>query len=137
MGNPFWRSCIDANAYPGTPPSGYREVPFTGVGGGTCWEPSTTIAFNPDFNALQFTYQRNSSNFPGPINMKAENSSYGLSFKVQFKTNFSLFKVEPQVLFIPPRESKDFTVRIENSVINESFNDGTTAYDLEIEITQI
>jgi hypothetical protein len=132
----MWRSCLTGNLSVGSPPTGYREVPYRGQGGGMCWEPVTDVGFVPSLDSLMFTYQRNSAAYPAPYNFTAQNPSYSLSYEVKLITNTELFTITPSIFMIPPRESKPFTVAINKPTIN-TFADGQTRFELSVEVRQI
>lgn len=125
-------------------PAGYREVPYTGAGGGTCWEPTGDVGFNPNLNdVLLFVYQRGSSEYPQPRTVVATNPSYGLTYKVTLFTNPDIRLAIGQLsglgtlsFNIGPRESKEFTVNVTPELL-EDLGDGRSTLLMSVDIQQV
>ena len=132
-----WRSCIDGELNDGTPPTGYVRRTFTGIGGGVCWEPSTSIGFNPSLNNINFSYQRGSSNFPAPFEFEVDNPSNSVSYEVTFETNSTFFTITPRRITIGPREtSQKINIEVNRNNIG-SFGDGLTNFELDVRVEEI
>ena len=132
-----WINCIDNSVNTGTPPTGYR---LTSVRQGNtqfvCYEPSTQIGFTPSLNNLEFTYTQRSPNYPTPITVQAQNPSYGSSYSVHFTVDTTYFTVTPNVLRIPPRETKTFTISPVQTVLN-TIDVGNRTVQLTVQIDEI
>jgi hypothetical protein len=131
-----WRNCITGTLQNWPPAAGYREVPFTGAGGGTCWEPTTEVGFTPSLANLQFTYRRGTSAFPTPQSFAAQNPSTSLSYRVSLSTNNTYFSITPSEFIIGPRGNVPFSISLNTSRLSE-FGDGNTNFDLRVSITQL
>jgi hypothetical protein len=112
----------------------YREVTYSG--GGTCWEPSTDVGFDPPLSNLTFVYQRGSDIFPKPYTFKAQNPSTAISYRVRLTTNNIYFAVTPSEFVISPRGTQNISIAINEPTIPQ-FGDGTTDFDLKVDINQI
>lgn len=134
---PQWRDCQTGNLVfnPPTPPSTYREVAYIGAGGGTCYEPTGEIGFVPALNTINFVYQRESTAYPTPVSITAQNPSYGLAYRVRLTTNPTLFDITPAEFTLNPRESVVFSIKARAEAIS-TFGDGKTTFDLNVETTQ-
>jgi len=131
-----WRSCIDGILRDGTAPFGYREVEYTGAGGGMCWEPITDVTFQPNLaTALLFKYQRGSSEYPQPVTVTATNPAYGTSYKVTLKTNPDVI-ITPSAFTLDPRGSKQFVVNVTPQLL-EKLGDGESTLRLDVEVSQV
>jgi hypothetical protein len=131
-----WRLCGNGELQDGNPPSNYRNVQYTGPGGGTCWEPITNIGFIPELGNLQYTYRRGSSAFPDSYQYEVENKSYGVSYNIAFETNFTYFDVQPRQISLAPRDKKSFAVTIRRDKIGE-FADGQTDFTFNVNVTEV
>jgi hypothetical protein len=131
-----WRNCIDDKLETWPPPNGYREVPYSGASGGTCWEPITEVGFDPSISNLTFVYQRGTDAFPAPYYFKAQNPSTAISYRVKFSTNNTYFTITPAEFNIGPRESVNVSVSLNEPTIPD-FGDGVTDFTLRLDITQI
>lgn len=131
-----WRSCIDGELNDGVPPGEYVVRQYRGVVGGVCWEPTSTIGFNPSLNNVNFSYQRGSS-FPAPFEFEVENPSFSTSYLVTFETNTRYFTIIPRQVVVNPREVSEkinISVDVENI---EQFGDGITNFNLEVSIEEV
>jgi hypothetical protein len=133
---PQWRLCSDGQLKNGNPPSDYRGVQYTGLGGGICWEPAADVGFIPELGNLQYTYRRGSSQFPDSYQYQVENKSFGLSYQLTFETNFTYFDIQPRQISLAPRDKKPFTVSIKRDTIGE-FADGQTNFSLNVTVTEV
>jgi hypothetical protein len=132
----LWRSCIDGKLYAKPIPGGYRSAEYDGSGGGVCWEPITQVGIHPNINDTIFTYRRASGEFPAAKKFTLDNPSYGVSYSIKVLTNTTLFRVEPEEFQLTPRAKQDFTISVREDTI-ESFGDGATIFDLQLEILEI
>jgi hypothetical protein len=131
-----WRDCISGILKEGNAPAGYREEPYSGAGGGTCWEPITVVGFSPSLSeALLFTYQRGSSNLPQPKTITATNPSYGTSYRVTITTNPDII-VTPSSFTIQPRSDQSFIVNV-TPVLLGKLGDGTSTIQMSVDIQEI
>jgi hypothetical protein len=133
---PRWRSCIDGKLYLEPKPRGYRVAIYEGVGGGECWEPVTEVEVHPNINNTIFTYRRGSSELPSAKKFTIDNPSYAVYYAVRILTNEDLFRVEPRQFQLAPRNTQDFTISVREEAI-ESFGDGGTIFDLQLELREI
>ncbi len=115
-----WRDCVTGILNTGTPPSTtHRQVAYSGAGGGTCWEPITSLTFSPSLSdALVFTYQKNSTTFPQAKSITVTNSSYGKTYALSMTTNPNII-ITPSAFTISPRSTVTFTVRTTPDLLNE------------------
>jgi hypothetical protein len=131
-----WRDCISGILNEGTAPTGYRQLAYTGAGGGTCWEPGTIVGFQPSLSdALTFTYQRGGSNLPQPKSITANNPSYGVSYKLTMRTNPDII-VQPSSFIISPRSSQQFFVNVTPALLDK-LGDGTSTIEMSVDITEV
>jgi hypothetical protein len=130
-----WRDCVSEELFPGTP-TNRREVTYTGPGGGTCWEPLTTVTFNPSLNEeLVFRYQQGSTQFPMAQVINATNASTVLSYELQIITNTDI-TVTPNLFIIPPRGSTPFTVQVTADLLNKLAT-GTSKLQMSVNIREL
>jgi hypothetical protein len=131
-----WRSCITGQLTTGNPPAGYVEVPYTGAGGGLCWEPANELSFNPSLrDALRFVYTRGSGTYPQPVTVQVTNSSYGLTYAITLKTNPEIL-ITPSSLTLSPRSTSTFLVNVTPSLLTK-LGDGTSTLNMNVEISRI
>jgi len=131
-----WKECISGDLKDGLAPTTYREVAYTGPGGGTCWEPSTVIGFSPSLQeALYFTHQRGSGNYPQPKTITATNPSYGVSYSIKINTNASII-VQPSAFTLEPRSSVDFIVNVTPELVAQ-LGDGKSTLSMTVEIKEL
>jgi hypothetical protein len=131
-----YRDCISGVLNEGLAPREYREVAYAGAGGGTCWEPSTIVGFQPSLSeALTFTYQRGGSNLPQPKPITANNPSYGVSYRITMRTNPDII-VQPSSFTISPRSSQQFFVNVTPTLLDK-LGDGTSTIEMSVDITEI
>jgi hypothetical protein len=133
---PQWRSCVDGKLYPEPIPDDYRVATYEGVGGGECWEPRTEVGIHPNINDTIFTYRRSSGELPSAKKFTLDNPSYAVYYNVRILTNEELFRIEPNEFQLAPRAQQDFTMSVREETI-ESFGDGGTVFDLQLEISEI
>lgn len=141
---PTWRDCVSGNLNNGLAPSTYREILYTGAGGGTCWEPSTIIGFSPNLNeALVFSYERGSVSVPQPKSVTVTNPSYGVAYRITLTTNPDVklgigdksgagalsFTVEP-------RKNVVFSVNVTPQLLDK-LGDGSSDLDMKVEIQTV
>jgi len=141
---PTWRDCVSGNLNDGIAPSAYREILYTGAGGGTCWEPSTIIGFSPNLNeALLFSYERGSVSVPQPKSVTVTNPSYGVAYRITLTTNPDVklgigdksgagalsFTVEP-------RKNVVFSVNVTPQLLDK-LGDGSSDLDMKVEIQTV
>jgi hypothetical protein len=131
-----YRDCISGVLNEGLAPQGYREVTYTGAGGGTCWEPGTVVGFQPSLSdALTFTYQRGGSNLPQPKSITANNPSYGVSYRITMRTNPDII-VQPSSFTISPRSSQQFFVNVTPTLLDK-LGDGTSTIEMSVDISEV
>jgi hypothetical protein len=131
-----WRSCVDGVERTGSPPPGYVATQYTGVGGGVCYYPPTQVGFIPSLEtALEFTYTRNSFNFPSARQITAENPSLVKSYRVTFRTDENIV-VTPSTFVLSPNGTQVFTVDV-TKTFYDRLNDGTYDFDLRVEVTEL
>jgi hypothetical protein len=131
-----YRDCISGVLNEGLAPQGYREVTYTGAGGGTCWEPGTVVGFQPSLSdALTFTYQRGGSNLPQPKSITANNPSYGVSYRITMRTNPDIV-VQPSSFTISPRSSQQFFVNVTPTLLDK-LGDGTSTIEMSVDISEV
>jgi hypothetical protein len=131
-----YRDCISGVLNEGLAPQGYREVAYAGAGGGTCWEPSTIVGFQPSLSeALTFTYQRGGSSFPQPKPITANNPSYGVSYRITMRTNPDII-VQPSSFTISPRSSQQFFVNVTPTLLDK-LGDGTSTIEMSVDISEV
>lgn len=131
-----WRDCISGILNEGTAPNGYRQITYTGAGGGTCWEPSAIVGFQPSLSdALTFTYQRGSGNLPQAKAITANNPSYGVSYRLTIQTNPDII-VQPSSFIISPRNSQQFFVNVTPALLDK-LGDGTSTIEMSVDITEV
>jgi hypothetical protein len=107
-----------------------------GVEGGICWEPTTVVSFEPDLNtALNFIYNRGTTNYPAPQVITAFNPSYVSTFLVTFQTNPEII-ITPSTLTLSPRSSTTFAVGI-RSELYDKLGDGDSRIKLNVDITEL
>jgi hypothetical protein len=136
-----WRDCISGNLIVGTPPRAYREILYTGAGGGTCWqEVSAVVGFSPSLSeALVFLYQRGSANIPQPKSITVSNPSQTVAYRITLTTNADIKlgignKVGAGILSftVEPRSNVIFSVNITPQLL-EKLADGTSDLDMKVE----
>lgn len=131
-----WRNCTDGLVKQGTAPAGYREVPFSGAGGGTCWEPAGTVGFAPALNeVLTFVYQRGSSEYPQPKTVVATNPSYGITYRITLQSNPNVL-ILPNSFIIPPRRDVNFIVNVTPTLLQE-LGDGTSTLRMSVTVEEL
>jgi hypothetical protein len=133
---PTWRNCADGKLYEGTPPQGYKISSYGGAGGGVCWEPSAEIGFNPSPDNVNFIYQRGSSAFPNPFEFEVENSTFGISYKINFETNADYFIVTPREIRLEPRSKRKINIEVRRDRL-ENLGDGLTNFNLRVDVEEI
>jgi hypothetical protein len=133
---PTWRSCIDGKLYPEPIPPGYRSAVYVGVGGGICWEPTSEVAIHPNVDDVIFTYMRASGEYPVAQKFTLDNPAYAVYYTVRVLTNSELFDARPAEFQLAPRSTQDFFISIREDVI-ERFGDGTSLFNLQLEILEI
>ncbi len=130
-----WRDCVSGELFPGVP-TDRREITYTGVGGGTCWEPNTTVTFTPSLtNALTFQYQRGAVQQPSTQTITATNTSTTATYNLQITTNTDIV-IEPIAFVIPPRGSIPFTIQVTPKLLNE-LADGTSNLRMSVNIREL
>jgi hypothetical protein len=130
----YWRSCIDGNVREGTAPDGYVEVVF--AKGGTCWEPSTVVGFEPALNeVLRYQWRRGSVVYPEARTFKVTNPSYAINYEVKIITNPDI-TVTPDVFLLSPRANKDVTVKVTTTLL-EKLGDGVSNIEFSVEIREL
>lgn len=141
----FWRNCVTGQLVEGTPPADFQQTEFLGAGGGTCWEPLTDLAFEPNLNeALRYSYQRGSSKYPTGRDIKVTNPSYGTSYKVTITTNSDITLSNRKKtgnkgtlsFTIAPRSSETFTVNITPTLL-QALQDGLSTLSMAVEYQQV
>jgi hypothetical protein len=90
----------------------------------------------PTPNNIIFTYRRGSGKLPDAYKFTAQNPSSAVSYNVKVLTNNDLFAVQPSEFQLSPRQNQDFTISVKDGAI-ETFGDGTTLFDLQLEILEI
>lgn len=131
----YWRNCITGDLVEGVAPTGYRETAYTGAGGGTCWEPYTTLGFVPSLGeALTFRYKRGGV-YPGAVTVQVTNPSYGASYSLKLVTNPDIL-ITPSSMTLSPRGKQTFVVNVTPTLL-EKLGDGTSTISLNVEITQL
>jgi hypothetical protein len=137
---PTWRSCIDLELKNGTPPPGYVSVLY--AANSICWEPRSTVAFNPSLNELlRYNWQRGSPLYPETKTFEMVNSSFAKSYDVSFQTNPDVrlsmrggSSNDGQLTVnIPPRGKVNVSVTIPPVLLNK-LADGTTTLTLQVEV---
>ena len=114
-----WRDCVTGLINNGLAPADRRQVNYSGVEGGTCWEPVTQLTFTPSISdALLFEYQRGSITFPQPKTITVTNSSFGKTYSLSMTTNSNIV-ITPSTLTIAPRSTETFIVRVTADLLNE------------------
>jgi len=133
--SPTWRDCVSEELFTGTP-TNRREVTYTGPGGGTCWEPLTTVTFNPSLNEeLLFQYQQESTEYPMAQVINATNASTTISYELQIITNTDI-TVTPNLFIIPARGSVPFMVQITPDLLNKLAT-GTSKLQISVNIREL
>jgi hypothetical protein len=134
---PRWRSCIDGNLRDGTPPSDQVQRTYNGAGGGVCWEPVTTVGFEPNLAAaFNFTYKRGTSQYPSAVRVRASNPSYAVTYRVKLETNNKIKLNDGNGILsftLPPRGTYDFTLNV-SAELYEQLGDGSSTLSLNVEI---
>jgi hypothetical protein len=131
-----WRDCVSGELRTGTIPSNYIQVPYTGAGGGTCWEPATIIGFEPTLeDVLNFDWRRGGTSYPEPKTFKITNPSATLSFDVTITTNPKVI-ITPPSFRIAPRSSQNVIVAPSPALLND-LGDGISNIDFKIELIEV
>lgn len=126
-----WRLCSTGELQTGPRPADFREVAYLGAGGGTCWEPRTDIGFSPSLENLVFNYQRGSSQYPSQYQVDVINSSFSLSYNLQFETDYRYFDIQPRQLSLGPQQTRTITISVVQSTLN-NLGDGQTQFGLNV-----
>jgi hypothetical protein len=130
----YWRSCIDGNLRPGTPPSDYVNRLYPK--GGTCWEPGGQLGFEPSLaEALSYEWRRGSLVMPESRTVKATNPSYAATYAVSITSDPDI-TITPKAFTIGPRESTNFTVSVTQPLLNR-LADGTTELILNVQLQEL
>jgi hypothetical protein len=131
-----WRDCVDGILKDGNAPAAYREVNYSGAGGGMCWEPTGNVGFSPSLSeVLMFTYQRGSSELPQAKKITATNPSYGRSYSVTITTNSDII-ITPSAFTIAPRKSVEFSVKVTPQLL-EQLGDGSSTLQMSFDIMEL
>jgi len=140
----LWRDCASGNLNQGTPPNGYIQAIYIGAGGGFCWEPSTTVGFNPSLaQALEFEYQRGSSLYPQPKTVTATNPSYAKSYRISLTTNSGIAFLlgnnasNGTLSFnLGPRQNISFVINVSPELL-DILGDGRSSINLTVSIEDL
>ena len=132
---PRWRDCVSEELIVGTP-TNRREVNYGGPGGGTCWEPLTTVTFLPSLDTqLLFQYQQGSTQYPTAQVVSATNASTALSYEIKITTNLDI-AITPNIFTISPRSMVTFTIQPTPTLLNE-LAAGTSVLQMSVNIREL
>lgn len=136
-----WRNCVTGELVEGTPPADFSQGTYQG---NVCWEPTSDLAFTPVLNdALRYSYQRGSSNFPQSKVITVTNSSYGVAYRVTLQTNNNIRLTHNNLssngtlsFVIASRESKTFSITVTPELLN-SLPDGLASLSMNVEYIRV
>lgn len=130
-----WRDCLDGTLRDGTPPLDYIQVAYNGAGGGTCWEPSATIGFEPDLDkVLTFDWRRGTATLPDARRFTVVNPSSAVSFEATITTNSNLI-VTPSTFTLNPR-STQVVIITPTQALFDALGDGISTLNFKIEFVE-
>lgn len=136
-----WRNCVTGELLAGSPPADFTQGTYQG---NVCWEPISDLAFTPTLNeALRYSYQRGSSNFPQSKVITVTNSSYGTAYRVTLQTNSNIRLTHNNLssngtisFIIAARESKTFSIAVTQELLN-SLPDGLATLSMNVEYIRV
>jgi hypothetical protein len=129
----MWRNCEDGQIFNTTPPDNWIDVPYTGQGGGTCYEPVKL-----EFSETKLEFQKtNFSNIPfATKTVTVRNTSTTASYRVNLATDDRLFTLSTTQLTILPGTTQNFTVEIPITK-EQNFAIGKTVVRLQVSVTKL